>query len=81
MRRKYVQVYSKIWDTVNLHGGLTCDELIQITGLLHQTASARMGELVKDGYLVDSGVKRKTRSGYPARVVIIGKTYENHSTF
>ena len=52
--------------------GLTCDEAEQETGLRHQTASARIRELVLLGAIHDSGRRRKTSSGRSARVYVAG---------
>lgn len=46
--------------------GATCDEVEQVLQMQHQTASARIRELVLEGRLVDSGYRRPTRSGHPA---------------
>ena len=43
--------------------GMTCDEIEVALDLRHQTASARLRELVLQGRLVDSKVRRLTRSG------------------
>jgi hypothetical protein len=48
--------------------GATCDEVEIALRLRHQTASARIRDLVLDGLLFDSGVRRETRSGAKARV-------------
>jgi Fic family protein len=48
--------------------GLTCDEIEVALGFRHQTASARIRELVLNGFLVDTGLRRQTRSGRPARI-------------
>lgn len=48
--------------------GATCDEIEVALNLRHQTASARINELVEKKYLVDSGKVRKTRSGNNAIV-------------
>ncbi len=48
--------------------GYTCDEIEVVMGLRHQTASARIRELVLASVLVDSGRRRPTRSGCNARV-------------
>jgi hypothetical protein len=49
--------------------GMTCDQ-VEVTGeIIHQTASARITELVQKGYLIDTGNTRLTRSGHPARVL------------
>jgi hypothetical protein len=50
--------------------GLTCDEVEQRLSMTHQTASARVHELAKLEAIVDSGRKRKTRSGRGAVVWI-----------
>ena len=47
--------------------GMTCDEVEQQTGYRHQTASARMRELVLQGRLVKRGT-RATRSGRQANI-------------
>jgi predicted ArsR family transcriptional regulator len=48
--------------------GATVDEVEEALGMLHQTAGARMRELVKAGRVADSGAKRPTRSGRKAVV-------------
>jgi predicted transcriptional regulator len=57
--------------------GATCDELERALGLRHQTASARIHELVKVGLLRDSGTKRRTASGRSAVVWAHVKKDEN----
>jgi len=51
--------------------GLTCDEIEVVLGFRHQTASARIRELVLTGFLLDTGRRRHTRSGRPARVYAV----------
>lgn len=41
----------------------TCDEIEVALGMRHQTASARIRELALLGRIVDSGIRRQTRSG------------------
>lgn len=53
-------------------GGLTCDEVEAALGFRHQTASARIRELVLAGGLTDSGRRRRTRSGRSARIYVGG---------
>ena len=48
--------------------GATCDEVEVALCMRHQTASARLRELVLDGKLQDTGERRLTRSCRPARV-------------
>lgn len=50
--------------------GLTCDELENMTGMRHQTASARCRELELMKLVIKTHVKRHTRSGRQARVYI-----------
>jgi len=48
--------------------GMTVDALEQTLNRSHQSVSARVNELRNKGWLVDSGIRRKTRSGRPAIV-------------
>lgn len=48
--------------------GCTCDEVETLLQFSHQTASARIRDLSKGGFLVDSGLRRKTRTGRSATV-------------
>lgn len=48
--------------------GMTSDELEVATGMRHQTASARIRELAMAGKVIDSGFRRRTRSGRTATV-------------
>jgi len=50
--------------------GLTCDEIEVLLRMRHQTASARIRELVLLNKLQDSGHRRETRSGRQARVYV-----------
>lgn len=55
--------------------GLTTDEAEVLTGLSHQTCSARINGLVAKGLLKRAGEKRRTRSGRPAEVyTVVGTT-------
>jgi len=49
------------------HGG-TCDELEEAMRLRHQTCGPRLRELALSGAIVDTGMRRKTRSGRRAIV-------------
>lgn len=49
-------------------GGLTTDQLEVVLNRPHQTVSARVYDLARKGWIVDSGLKRKTRSGRQAIV-------------
>lgn len=50
--------------------GFTDDEMEQIMGRTHQSVSATRNTLMRKGYLVDSGVRRRTRSGNDAIVYV-----------
>lgn len=53
------------------NGGATDDEVEAVTGMRHQTASARRRELVLKGLVRDSGLRRETRSGRNATVWVV----------
>ena len=48
--------------------GHTCDEIEKLTGLSHQTASARINGLVRKRLIMITNDKRRTRTGCFARV-------------
>ena len=48
--------------------GATCDEVESCLRIIHQTASARIRDLRGRGKLVDTGSRRKTRTGRSAIV-------------
>lgn len=62
-------------------GGATCDEVEVALGMRHQTASARIRELVLAERLIDTGDTRKTRSGSLARVYRAGKKEKQMTDF
>ena len=51
--------------------GVTCDEIEVTLKLAHQTASARVRELVLAKEVVDSGQRRPTRTGRKAAVYVV----------
>jgi predicted transcriptional regulator len=57
-----------VLEHVRARGGLTSAEAESELGLIHQTASARLRELVKLGLVADSGETRPTPSGRRAIV-------------
>ena len=60
---------SRVYECVIEHGGATCDEVEAGLQMRHQTASARLHDLhSRASLLVDSGQRRKTRSGRGATV-------------
>jgi hypothetical protein len=63
----------KVVGFVRDRGGLgaTSDEIEQGLGLAHQTVSARITEAKAAGDLVPSGVRRPTRSGRNAAVLVV----------
>lgn len=63
------ECYSEIAATYHNNGvGLTVDAIEQRLVRSHQTVSARVNELRNKGWITDSGIRRKTRSGRPAIV-------------
>ena len=53
--------------------GLTCDQVEQLLQKPHQSVSARMTELKRDGHIVDSRKRRPTRTGSTARVYVVNQ--------
>ena len=72
-----IRIYHKqmIWQKIEEIGDATCNELEKILKLTHQTASARISELLKDNIISDSGIRRMTDSNRPARVYKINKKH------
>jgi response regulator of citrate/malate metabolism len=62
-----------VFRAISEKGEATCDELEQRTGLSHQTCSARITELVIESKIIDTGRRRTTRAGRPARVYGVRK--------
>lgn len=60
------RVYKTMW--VSGKWGRTDEELAEILGLDLNTARPRRWELEREGKIVDSGMRRKTRSGRSAIV-------------
>lgn len=54
-------------------GDATGDELAIMLEMPHQTVSARMSELKRDERIVDTGERRLTKLGRPARVYKINE--------
>lgn len=52
-------------------GGATRDECQVKFGLLHQTNTGRIAELVQAGRIIDSGFRRKTRRHKDAEVLVV----------
>jgi len=63
------QMRARVLAEIKRHpGGLTCDDVEKQLDMRHQTASARVNELMTDGSIIDSGLQRPTRSGANAIV-------------
>ena len=60
----------RVYDAImaNMSNGLTCDEVCVETGMLVQSATSAINTLAHDGWLVDSGMRRPTRTGVLATV-------------
>ncbi len=70
MKPKAAAIRLRLLAELQLRGGTgaTCDELEQAFGMSHQTVSARLREMNLKGTILDSGARRKTRSGRAAIV-------------
>ena len=64
-------LYDKVLNCIYDNGSMTCDEVEVEIGGRHQSVSSRIRKGVQDGYLMNSGAKRKTRTGRKAIVWII----------
>jgi predicted ArsR family transcriptional regulator len=60
----------KVLEAIIACKDMTCDEVETHLDLSHQTASARINELAKAGYIEDSGQRRKTKHGRAAAVYV-----------
>ena len=58
----------RCFDEIVLAGGLTVYQLTRLLNREHQTVSARVNDLMRKGWVVDSGIRRKTGSGRNAIV-------------
>lgn len=54
---------AQVMGVIEKYGTLSVDDIECLTGMTHQSASARVCELHKRGRLRDSGQKRVTKSG------------------
>jgi hypothetical protein len=61
-----------VLDIIRSSAGVTDDDIERLSGLRHQSVSARRNALVRKGLVCDSGERRKTRSGWLAVVWIFG---------
>ena len=68
MRERAPRLREIVFRYISEHRGATCDEVEAALSLTHQTASARVNELMRADRIEDSGSKRKTRSGRNAIV-------------
>ena len=58
----------RVFQDIKDHDGATCDEIEARLDLRHQTASARVNELYRRGFIQDLGFRRRTRGGRNAIV-------------
>lgn len=65
------QIRMRVLREIAARGGLTCDEVEVALDMRHQTVSARVNELMNQGLIADSGLRRKTRSGAQAAVWVV----------
>lgn len=74
IRMSTATMRNRIFALIKLAGkvGATCDEVEEMLGFKHQTASARINELTEDKRICRSGLTRKTRSFCNADVMIAG---------
>lgn len=59
-----------ILDLITVYGGLTDEQIEELTGHSHQSASAARNALMNKGWVLDSGQRRKNRNGNEAIIWI-----------
>lgn len=66
-------IQSAVYEAVIAAGehGITCDEVEDKLGLSHQTASARLAYLSRDGLIGVADTKRKSRTGRAVNVYVV----------
>jgi transcription initiation factor IIE alpha subunit len=57
-----------VYDFINRVGGATDEEIEEALSISGNTVRPTRGSLVKDGFIVDSGLERLTKAGNPAIV-------------
>lgn len=85
MKRDSSRLRRLVFRLIERHGGLTCQEVERMTGISHETISARIWELHTRGWLRDSGKTRRTEArrkaivwAVPAQPKKKKKEGENH---
>ena len=71
-------LYDRVLNCIYDNGSMTCDEVEVEIGGRHQSVSSSIRKGVQDGYLVNSGAKRRTRTGRKA-IVWIAKPSNTNS--
>lgn len=71
MRPHAARLRNQVFAYIKSRRNATCDEVEVALRMRHQTASARIRELVLYRQLADSGLRRLTRSGRTARVYVL----------
>lgn len=66
LNRMHARITKEIW-LAGEHGR-TCDEIEVALSMRHQTASSCLRRLVLKGWIYDSGIRRRARSGRNQRV-------------
>ena len=61
-----------VFRVIERNGGMTCQEVEELTQIDHETISARIWELHTRGWLCDSGKTRMTRARRKAIVWVVG---------
>ena len=64
-------VERRILQLIEARNGATCNEIEDVTGRKHQTASAAIRGLVIGGCLVDSGIRRANAGGRRCNVWVL----------
>jgi len=74
VRPKAPNLRAAVFERIRATGkhGITCDQLAREIGRPASSISARLNELAERGFITDSGMRRPTQYGRPARVYVAG---------
>jgi hypothetical protein len=61
----------RVLEYITAHKLCQCEDVENALQISHQSASARIADLLRDGRLVDTGLTAKTKAGKTARLVAV----------
>ena len=73
MQKRIIPLREQIFYLIRKKNGLTCEQIEIMLSISHQTASARINELIKSKQIADIGMRRMNKSGRDAIVWTSGE--------